>query len=73
MKQSITENGNASKEQVAAMLKTIFKIEKLPKNLDATDGLAVALCHYFQGGSNERGVSYSGWKAFVKMNPGKIR
>ena len=47
IKQSITGNGNASKEQVAGMLKSILNIE-IPKYLDGTDGLAVALCHYYQ-------------------------
>ena len=48
IKQSITGNGNASKEQVAAMLFTLLKYKDAPKYLDATDGLAVAVCHYFQ-------------------------
>jgi len=47
VKQSVTGNGNASKEQVAAMLQTLFKLEEIPKMLDATDALAVALCHHF--------------------------
>ncbi len=73
VKQSITGNGNASKEQVAAMLKSIFKLEDLPKNLDATDGLAVALCHHFQGGKSAGQSGYSGWKSFVKNNPDRIK
>jgi len=48
IKQSITGSGAASKEQVAGMLQSILKIDKLPKHLDATDGLAVALCHHYQ-------------------------
>jgi crossover junction endodeoxyribonuclease RuvC len=47
IKQMITGAGDASKEQVAAMLKTIFNINPMPTNLDATDGLAAALCHYY--------------------------
>ena len=50
IKQSITGSGTASKEQVAAMLKSLLKIEEMPKHLDASDGLAAAVCHYFQGG-----------------------
>ena len=46
-KMSITGNGNASKEQVAKMLQSLLKIEKLPKNLDSTDGLAAAVCHFY--------------------------
>ena len=48
IKQSITGNGAASKEQVAAMIKTLVNLEETPKFLDATDGLAVAICHHFQ-------------------------
>src|SRR5690606_146119 len=48
IKQSVTGNGNAAKEQVAAMLKTLLKFEESPQFLDATDGLAVAVCHAFQ-------------------------
>jgi crossover junction endodeoxyribonuclease RuvC len=49
IKQSVTGKGNSSKEQVAAMLKTILGFEESPQFLDATDGLAVAVCHAFQG------------------------
>src|SRR5450756_1161209 len=48
VKQSITGKGSASKEQVAAMLQTLLSFKEMPKHLDATDGLAVAMCHYFQ-------------------------
>lgn len=71
IKQSITGSGNASKEQVAAMLKNLLKIEKMPTHLDASDGLAAAVCHYFQGGVTNESKSYSGWKAFIKNNPGR--
>lgn len=69
IKQSITGNGNASKEQVAAMLKNLMKIDEMPKHLDATDGLAAAVCHYFQGGVSNEGKKYTGWASFVKNNP----
>jgi crossover junction endodeoxyribonuclease RuvC len=69
IKQSITGNGNASKEQVAAMLKSIFKLQELPKLLDATDGLAAALCHSYQGGIGTQEKKYTGWDAFLKDNP----
>ena len=71
IKQSITGSGNASKEQVAGMLQNLLKIEKMPKHLDASDGLAAAVCHYFQGGKTEGSSNYSGWKAFVSQNPGR--
>lgn len=71
IKQSVTGNGNASKEQVAAMLKTLLKLKELPKYLDATDGLAAAVCHHFQGGNSKEATNYSGWKAFINQNPGR--
>jgi len=71
IKQSITGNGNASKEQVAAMLQTLLKIERMPTHLDATDGLAAAVCHYFQNGHSASGKKYSGWKTFLSQNPGR--
>ena len=72
IKQSITGNGNAGKEQVAAMLKQLLHFKESPEFLDATDGLAVAVCHAFQ--RNITGTaqkSYSGWEAFVKANPAR--
>ncbi|MFN4233919.1 MAG: crossover junction endodeoxyribonuclease RuvC [Bacteroidia bacterium] len=71
IKQSITGNGNASKEQVAAMLQQLLKIKEIHKYLDATDGLAAAVCHYFQNSTNNglENKSYSGWEAFIKKNP----
>ncbi|MCW3085076.1 MAG: crossover junction endodeoxyribonuclease RuvC [Bacteroidetes bacterium] len=71
IKQSITGSGNASKEQVAAMLKSLLNFKETPEFLDATDGLAAAVCHHFQrkpaGGKKE----YTGWKAFLADNPNK--
>ena len=71
IKMSITGNGNASKEQVAAMLQQTLGI-KNHDYLDATDALGAALCHYYQnkkvaGG----GKSYTGWKAFLNDNPAR--
>lgn len=72
IKQSITGNGNASKEQVAAMLQRLLQLKELPQQLDATDGLAAAVCHHFQGGVGENNKSKSGsWKAFLSENPGR--
>ncbi len=51
IKQSITGRGSASKEQLASMVASILKINDMPKRLDATDGMAAALCHYFTLGS----------------------
>jgi crossover junction endodeoxyribonuclease RuvC len=72
IKMSITGNGNASKEQVAGMLHQILGLGKEHQYLDATDALGAALCHYYQNKSHGvAGKSYSGWKAFLKENPGK--
>jgi crossover junction endodeoxyribonuclease RuvC len=72
IKMSITGSGNASKEQVAAMLKSLLDIKEMPKFLDATDGLAAAMCHYFQNGKPAaNGKSYTGWKAFLTDNPNR--
>lgn len=76
IKLSITGMGAASKEQVAGFLGKILKIDadKLPKNLDSTDGLAVAMCHYYQSIlPTQAASSYKGWGDFVKKNPNKIK
>ncbi len=74
IKQSITGNGNATKEQVAAMLQQLCKFDLQPKFLDATDGLAAAVCHHFQGNSaTEGGKKFSGWGDFVKSNPKRLK
>ena len=72
VKMAITGNGNASKEQVAKMLQQLLNIKELPKHFDATDGLAVAVCHFFNGGKSQKQQSYSGWDAFVKQNQDRI-
>jgi crossover junction endodeoxyribonuclease RuvC len=69
IKKSITGNGNASKEQVAAMLKHTMGLKEIPDMLDATDALATAVCHYYQRNSIGDQKSYSGWDAFLKQNP----
>lgn len=71
VKQAVTGNGNASKEQVAAMLMTIFKFKELPKLMDATDALAVALCHHFQKGVTA--TKSKSWGAFVTENPKRVK
>jgi crossover junction endodeoxyribonuclease RuvC len=68
IKMAITGNGNASKEQVAKMLQQLLNLKTLPKNLDSTDGLAAAVCHFFNSGKTIGEKSYSGWDAFVKQN-----
>ncbi len=82
IKQSVTGNGNASKEQVAAMLQSLLQFTELPKYLDATDGLAVAVCHFFQNKFVSTTASApikikkatpKGWGAFIKANPDRIK
>jgi crossover junction endodeoxyribonuclease RuvC len=73
IKMAITGNGNASKEQVAKMLQQLLTLQELPKNLDSTDGLAAAVCHFFNSGKTETGKSYSGWEAFVKQNEERVK
>ena len=73
IKMAITGNGNASKEQVAKMLQNLLKIKTLPKNLDATDGLAAAMCHHFQRNTASSSKNYSGWKSFITDNPKKVK
>jgi len=72
IKMAVTGNGNASKHQVAKMLQSILNLKTLPKNLDSTDGLAAAVCHYYNGDKLETSSNYSGWAAFVKQNPDKV-
>ena len=73
IKMAITGNGNASKEQVAKMLQSMLGLKELPKNLDSMDGLAAAVCHFYNEGRVEVGKSYSGWSAFVKQNEGRVK
>lgn len=71
VKQSVTGNGNASKEQVARMLMQIFNLKEIPKLLDASDALAVAVCHHYQNGALKS--KSKSWEAFLKDNPDKIK
>ncbi len=73
IKMAITGNGNASKEQVAKMLQSILKFDEIPKNLDSTDGLAAAVCHFFNSKKiTSIGTKFSGWQSYIKNNPEKI-
>jgi crossover junction endodeoxyribonuclease RuvC len=71
IKQSVTGNGNASKEQVASMLSHLLNFKDIPKLLDATDALGVAVCHYFQNGKLP--VKSKSWSSFLKDNPDRIK
>jgi crossover junction endodeoxyribonuclease RuvC len=74
VKQSITGNGNADKEQVMKMLQTLLSFKENPKHYDATDALAVALCHHFQSNSpaGKTSKGLKGWDEFIKKNPGRV-
>lgn len=72
IKQSVTGSGNASKEQVAAMLQQLLQFPDMPKYLDATDGLGVALCHHLSKGVGENNKSSSNsWGSFLAKNPSR--
>lgn len=73
IKMAITGNGNASKEQVARMLQNTLKLKSLPKNLDATDGLAAAVCHFYNNSKTIGSKSYTGWEAFISQNKKRVK
>ena len=74
IKMAITGSGSASKEQVADMLRRILKIpaENMLPQMDASDGLAAAYCHFLQGGKPVSDKAYSGWKDFIAKNEDKV-
>lgn len=86
IKQSVTGKGNATKEQVWEILQHILKFEEDPRFMDATDAVAVALCHHFQNrlpellnvpvlpkAAKNSSKKVSSWEAFANNNPGRIR
>ncbi|MEO1449303.1 MAG: crossover junction endodeoxyribonuclease RuvC [Bacteroidota bacterium] len=73
VKSAVTGTGLASKEQVAAMLRRLLNFEEEPKYLDATDGLAVAVCHFFQGNAITGGKKAKDWGSFLKANPDRVK
>ena len=74
IKMAITGQGQASKEQVAGMLKRMLKLsdEDMPKFMDATDALGAAYCHFLQMGRPETDTKYKGWKDFVSRNQNRV-
>src|SRR5687768_7617549 len=74
VKQSVTGNGNADKEQVWKMLRQLLLLEEEPHSYDATDALAVAVCHHFQTNTvlAKVGKGLKGWDEFVKKNPSRV-
>ena len=76
IKLAITGQGNASKEQVAALLQKMFSIPEMPSNLDATDGLAAAVCHFYQkiqAPDASAGNTAKSWKEFVNHHPKRVK
>lgn len=71
VKQSVTGNGNASKEQVAKMLQSLLEFQHEEKLMDATDALAVALCHHYQGKYSS--AKKTSWKSFIADNPDRVK
>ncbi len=76
IKQSVTGNGNAGKEQVWKMLQQLLQLSGPMKLFDASDAMAVALCHHFQDGNPlppvKKGPKDKGWSSFIAGNPGRI-
>ena len=74
VKQSVAGTGSASKEQIAAMCAHILQTPPFEvKHLDATDGLSVAICHALQNRHGDIKKGLSGWEAFLKQNPDRIK
>jgi crossover junction endodeoxyribonuclease RuvC len=73
IKMAITGQGNASKEQVAFLLQKMLNLAEIPKDLDATDALAAALCHFYQYRGTETTATFKSWKDFLGKNPDRIK
>jgi len=73
VKQSITGMGRASKEQVAYFLQKVYNLKDLDQGLDASDAVAVAICHFIQKGKPKKSKEYKDWNDFIKKNPGRIK
>jgi len=72
VKQAVTGNGNASKEQVAVLITQFLRLKEIPEPLDASDAIATALCHFFQNKYNSGDKKSRTWKDFIRKNPDKI-
>jgi crossover junction endodeoxyribonuclease RuvC len=75
IKQSVTGKGTASKEQVAGMVMSLLKLKTNHSKLDATDAVAVAICHHFmyKPGMIQPTESYGSWSSFIAKNPDKLK
>lgn len=72
IKKAIAGNGDATKEMVAHMLKQMLHLSEVPRQLDATDGLAAAVCHFFQNAPQTGGKNYKGWDTFLRDHPERL-
>jgi crossover junction endodeoxyribonuclease RuvC len=72
VKQAITGMGRAAKEQVAYFLQKVYNLKELPKELDTTDAIAVAICHFIQMNKPVHHKEYKNWEDFIKKNPEKV-
>lgn len=70
VKQAVTGHGNASKEQVARMLMSLLQLPSMPDLLDASDALAVAVCHAYQG--QQAAAKPTSWAQFLQENPDRV-
>ncbi|SHF55377.1 Holliday junction endonuclease RuvC [Mariniphaga anaerophila] len=73
VKQAITGMGRASKEQVKYFLQKVYNLTDLDQALDATDAVAVAICHFIQQGKPQKNKEYKNWGDFIKKNPGRVK
>lgn len=75
IKMTVTGNGQASKEQVANMLKHLLNLhdDQMPRLLDATDALAVALTHFYESGKPQVAHGPSTWAEFIAKNPDRVK
>ena len=73
VKQAVTGQGNASKQQVSKMLEQILDFQVESQFLDATDALAVAVCHFFQSNALNAGSTHRGWNDFLEKNPDRVK
>ncbi len=73
IKQSIVGRGNASKKQIAQMLKSLLSLESISFNHDVSDAIAVALCHFYNSNHLDlQSNSYKSWSSFISDNPGRL-
>lgn len=73
VKQAVTGNGNATKEQVLKMLSSMLENIDAPEYFDASDALAVAVCHFFNQKNDKNTQGYSSWSSFIAQNPDRIK